>query len=178
MKKSYNIPFKLKITSRERLGLESPRTHLSQCVSFRHNTKLNIVVRGDSESIPTQVINKDIDNLSSFLHVSLLKFRCQIGPKYVNVWTIHLKLRHGCMWNMTFFLTWPEMYLILLYLGSPSHTLSLTFSFCMLSQAFSSPATGHIWHFLVWMTGYVAWISRNRFYFPVFCLPWLSRTQC
>ena len=37
------------------LGSESPRTHLSPCVLFRYNTKLYIVVRGDSEPIPTLV---------------------------------------------------------------------------------------------------------------------------
>ena len=44
------------------LGSESPRTHLSSCVLFRYNTKLYIVVRGDSEPIP---LSETITNLNT-----------------------------------------------------------------------------------------------------------------
>ena len=38
------------------LGSESPCTHLSSCVLFRYNTKLYIVVRGNSEPIPIHYV--------------------------------------------------------------------------------------------------------------------------
>ena len=38
------------------LGSESPRTHLSPCVLLHYNTRLYIVVHGDSEPIPFMFI--------------------------------------------------------------------------------------------------------------------------
>ena len=85
------------------LGSESPRTHLSPCVLFRYNTMLNIVVRGDSEPIPTfhlliffwlvqSVILSSFDQLIpsslglwlGFLQDSKFKI---IGPYYELIWS-------------------------------------------------------------------------------------------